>query len=51
MLHQLDNTRHSLALYDLRLRIAEKHAIVRIPEPLYSASLLDARPTGQKQFD
>jgi len=38
-------------LYDLRLRISEKHAIVRIPEPLYSASMADARPTGQKQFD
>ena len=38
-------------LYDLRLRIAERHAVVRIPEPLYRASLLDARPTGQKQFD
>jgi GT2 family glycosyltransferase len=38
-------------LYDLRLRISEKHAIVRIPEPLYSASAVDARTTGQKQFD
>ncbi len=38
-------------LYDLRLRIAERHAIVRIPEPLYSASAGDARPTGEKQFD
>ncbi len=38
------------ALYDLRLRISEKHAIVRIPEPLYSASMIDAS-TGQKQFD
>jgi hypothetical protein len=38
-------------LYDLRLRISEKHAIVRIPEPLYSASIPDARPTGEKQFD
>ena len=38
-------------LYDLRLRIAEKFPIVRIPEPLYSASLLDARPTGERQFD
>jgi hypothetical protein len=38
-------------LYDLRLRISEKHAIVRIPEQLYSASMLDPRPTGQKQFD
>ena len=39
------------ALYDLRLRISEKHDIVRIPEPLYSASMTDARPTGEKQFD
>ncbi len=38
-------------LYDLRLRISEKHAIVRIPEPLYSAPMIDERPTGQKQFD
>jgi hypothetical protein len=38
-------------LYDLRLRISEKHPVVRIPEPLYSASITDARPTGQKQFD
>lgn len=39
------------ALYDLRLRISENHTIVRIPEPLYSASVLDARPSGQQQFD
>ena len=39
------------ALYDLRLRIAEKHPIVRIPEALYGASVSDSRPTGQKQFD
>ncbi len=39
------------ALYDLRLKISEKHPVVRIPEPLYTASTLDARPTGQKQFD
>jgi hypothetical protein len=38
-------------LYDLRLRISEKYAIVRIPEPLYSASTIDARPTGPQQFD
>ena len=38
-------------LYDLRLRISEKHRVLRIPEPLYSASITDARPTGQKQFD
>ena len=38
-------------LYDLRLRISERHPIVRIPEPLYNASVIDKRPTGQKQFD
>ena len=38
-------------LYDLRLRISEKFPIVRIPEPLYSASVADTRPSGQKQFD
>jgi len=38
-------------LYDLRLRLSEVHPIVRIPEPLYSASGADARPTGEKQFD
>src|ERR1700723_1614248 len=47
----IDSTWKWGALYDLRLRISEKHAIVRIPEPLYSASTVDARPTGQKQFD
>jgi Glycosyl transferase family 2 len=39
------------ALYDLRLRISEKHPVVRIPEPMYTASISDARSTGQKQFD
>ncbi len=47
----IDSTWKLGALYDLRLRISEKHPIVRIPEPLYTASTLDARPTGQKQFD
>src|SRR5262245_22476416 len=39
------------ALYDLRLRLSEKLPVLRIPEPLYSASVADARPSGQKQFD
>jgi hypothetical protein len=38
-------------LYDLRLRISEKYPLVHIPEPLYAASVLDSRPSGQKQFD
>ncbi len=47
----IDSTWKWGGLYDLRLRISEKHAIVRIPEPLYSASTSDVRPTGQRQFD
>jgi hypothetical protein len=38
-------------LYDLRLRISENRSVVRIPEPLYSATTIDTRPTGEKQFD
>ena len=38
-------------LYDLRLRISENYSILRIPEPLYTASIADSRPTGEKQFD
>jgi hypothetical protein len=38
-------------LYDLRLRISEKYPVVRIPEPLYTASVSDTRASGQKQFD
>lgn len=38
-------------LYELRLRIVEKAPIVRIPEPLYAASVADSRPSGEKQFD
>ena len=29
------------ALYDVRLRLSANHAIIRIPEPLYSASVND----------
>lgn len=47
----IDGTWKWGGLYDLRLRISEKHAIVRIPEPLYNASTIDKRSTGQKQFD
>ncbi len=47
----IDGTWKWGALYDLRLRISETHPILRIPEPLYGASMLDARTTGEKQFD
>jgi glycosyl transferase family 2 len=48
---EIDNAWKSGGLYDLRLRLSEKRAIVRIPEPLYTASIVDARPTGEKIFD
>lgn len=38
-------------LYDLRLRLSEKFAVTRIAEPLYGESVVDARPSGEKQFD
>jgi GT2 family glycosyltransferase len=38
-------------LYDLRLRISERRALVRIPEPLYGASMADAPAAGDRQFD
>lgn len=47
----LDRSTKFAGLYDLRLRISERRPIARIPEPLYSASVADARPTGEKQFD
>jgi len=47
----VDHGWHWGGLYDLRLRISERCPILRIPEPLYSASLPDARPSGEKQFD
>jgi Glycosyl transferase family 2 len=47
----IDGAWHWGGLYDLRLRISESYPIVRIPEPLYAASIVDERPTGQRQFD
>jgi hypothetical protein len=39
------------ALYDLRLRLSEHRPLVRIPEPLYAASLAETRPSNEAQFD
>jgi GT2 family glycosyltransferase len=50
LISNLTPTRWS-GLYDLRLRISETHSLVRIPEPLYNASVADTRPSGQRQFD
>jgi hypothetical protein len=38
-------------LYDLRLKLSLENQILRIPEPLYTRSILDARKSGEKIFD
>jgi hypothetical protein len=38
-------------LYDLRLRISRRYAIIHIPEPLYTEIETDLRKSGEKQFD
>ncbi len=39
------------AFYDLRLKISIDSQILRVPEPLYTRSVLDARASGEKIFD
>jgi hypothetical protein len=38
-------------LYDLRLKLACGAPIVRVPEPLYTRTALDVRPSGERVFD
>jgi len=38
-------------LYDLRLKLSKGSSILRIPEPLYTRSVVDARAMGEKLFD
>jgi hypothetical protein len=38
-------------LYDLRLKISQEHAIVHLPEMLYTEIEHDTRKSGEKQFD
>lgn len=38
-------------LYDLRLKLSIDGELLRIPEPLYTRSVLDARRSGEKIFD
>jgi hypothetical protein len=37
--------------YDLRLRLAERGPVRRVPEPLYRLPRRDDRPSGQRVFD
>ncbi|GHV10186.1 hypothetical protein FACS1894162_3040 [Bacteroidia bacterium] len=41
----------SATLYDLRLKIAKKHRIVHLSEPLYTVPEIDNRKSGEKLFD
>lgn len=38
-------------LYDLRLKVSQKHSIIHIPEMLYTEIERDMRKSGEKQFD
>jgi hypothetical protein len=38
-------------LYDLRLKVSQKHFLIHIPELLYTEVETDIRKTGEKQFD
>ncbi|MCX6302220.1 MAG: glycosyltransferase [Bacteroidia bacterium] len=38
-------------LYDLRLKVSQKHSLVHIPEMLYTDIERDTRKSGEKQFD
>jgi hypothetical protein len=38
-------------LYDLRLKVSQKHSLVHIPEMLYTEIEHDTRKSGEKQFD
>ncbi len=39
------------ALYDLRLKVSQRHPVIRIPEFLYTETETDLRRSGEKQFD
>ena len=47
----MDSDFRCAGLYDLRLRVSEKHPVVRIPEMLYTEVEPDMRLSGEKQFD
>ncbi len=38
-------------LYDLRLKLSIESSILRVPEPLYTRNIADARTSGEKLFD
>jgi hypothetical protein len=48
---EMDQDYNFAGLYDLRLRVSEKHPVIRIPEMLYTEVEPDMRLSGEKQFD
>lgn len=48
---EMDQDFSFAGLYDLRLRVSEKHPVIRIPEMLYTEMEPDTRLSGEKQFD
>ena len=48
---QMDTDYIYAAMYDLRLKISEKHLLFHLSEFLYTVSETDNRRSGEKQFD
>lgn len=48
---QMDTNYKFAGLYDLRLKVSQKHRLVHIPEMLYTVIETDTRKSGEKQFD
>ena len=48
---EMDSEYRFAALYDLRLKLSRKGAIVHLPEYLYTVEEIDLRSSGEKQFD
>jgi hypothetical protein len=47
----MDRNLRFAALYDLRLRVSQKHSLVHLPELLYTEIEQDTRKSGEKMFD
>jgi len=48
---EMDADYKYVGLYDLRLKVSQKHPLVHVPEFLYTEVELDIRKSGQKMFD
>ncbi len=48
---EMEDDYHYAALYDLRLKVAQRARLFHINEPLYTEVELDTRASGEKNFD